>query len=399
MTAHLSDGQIQAYRERSLAAGELLEVSDHIGGCEACRMRVGKPDALSARVRNMRASLQAAAGHVRYEELEAYVDGTMARENRAALEAHTDGCRSCSDDLEAIQAIRRELDAPLAIRQTGSRWAEFWNRLMGPRGVLALAGAAAIVLIAIVLVRAPRNQNVADVAPATNQTPAPGGSVIRDGRRAISIAADGHVTGLDQLAQPDRSALERILAARQIAPAPALSDLIADQGVLLGAPGEPSRGKLLAPLATVVESEKPLFRWEAIAGATYQVSVFDSDFNLAAQSPRLSTTEWQASKPLHRGMRYSWQLSVRQSGAEFTVPVPPAPEARFRVLDEASENEIGRARGQVADSHLLLGILYARAGVLDEAERELEALQSQNPASEEVANLLASVKRMRSDRK
>ena len=47
-----------------------------------------------------------------------------------------------------------------------------------------------------------------------------------------------------------------------------------------------------------------------------------------------------------------------------------------------------------SDSHLVLGVAYAQAGLLNEAGRELRAAAEENPGNAVVANLLASVNRM-----
>lgn len=79
---------------------------------------------------------------------------------------------------------------------------------------------------------------------------------------------------------------------------------------------------------------------------------------------------------------------------EQVVGVLPA-IAEFQILGEEDESEITHARSDWGDSHLVLGVMYARAGLLEEAEKELRALRQQNPTSEEVAGLLASVGRLR----
>jgi hypothetical protein len=97
-------------------------------------------------------------------------------------------------------------------------------------------------------------------------------------------------------------------------------------------------------------------------------------------------------------MEYFWQLDKRHKGEETVVPHfdplwPPEPGAEFLILGEAGEAEISRVRRDWGDSHLVLGVLYARAGLLQEAEQELRALRQQNPGSGAVAGLLASVER------
>ena len=92
---------------------------------------------------------------------------------------------------------------------------------------------------------------------------------------------------------------------------------------------------------------------------------------------------------------YSWQVSASKDGQEVSSPAPPAPEAKFKVLEQTQADELARVRQQVADSHLTLGLVYARAGLLDDAERELQALAEANRDSAVERNLLRSVKTAR----
>jgi Putative zinc-finger len=404
MTAHLSDGQIRGYRERSLAAAELLDVSEHVGACEVCRARIASPDEVDAGVQTLRLALGAATGssHLSYEEIAGYVDGKMGADEKGVLEAHAATCRSCADDLYEIRMLRSELAAPRVVDKSSSSWAGIWRAVENWKGALALAGAVCALLL-FMLLRVPLRQNAnlardsrTNANGSNSSVPTPQtGSIIRDGARVVSVNPRGAIAGLDSLAEPDRAFLEQAVAQKRIEPTATLADLGATGGVLLGPSSPATPGKLLAPLATVVESQRPVFRWQPVAGGLYRVSVYGDGYEMVGSSDWISGTEWQISKPLRRSRRYSWQLSVRQNGAEFNIPTPPAPEARFRILSEGDEAEITRARGAWSDSNLVLGIFYARKGLLDEAERELESLRQQNPGSEEVASLLSSVERLR----
>ena len=73
-----------------------------------------------------------------------------------------------------------------------------------------------------------------------------------------------------------------------------------------------------------------------------------------------------------------WQVESSAAGREVTAPVPPAPPARFTVLSAAEAGRLAHA----PVSHLVRGVLYADAGLLDDAERELTELKQQNPGSE-----------------
>jgi hypothetical protein len=84
-----------------------------------------------------------------------------------------------------------------------------------------------------------------------------------------------------------------------------------------------------------------------------------------------------------------------KDGQELMSPRPTEPMAKFRILDQAKADELKQAQRIYAGSHLTLGVLYARYGLLDEAERELLALRIDNPDSAIALRLLAKVWAMR----
>ena len=74
------------------------------------------------------------------------------------------------------------------------------------------------------------------------------------------------------------------------------------------------------------------------------------------------------------------------------MPRPPAPQAKFHVLDQTKANELTKAKRAYGSSHLTLGLLYAEAGLLREAEHEFRLLQKANPQSEIVKKLLRQLR-------
>jgi hypothetical protein len=156
------------------------------------------------------------------------------------------------------------------------------------------------------------------------------------------------------------------------------------------APGE---FDVSGPRGEVVESNRPTFRWRVLAGTSgYTVKVFNRDFNVVAQSPTLTTTTWRPVQPLPRGTAYFWQVTAVKGGQEVKAPRPPMPQAKFKVLVAGTLAVLQAARQQLTVSHLALGVLYARAGLLEQAERELNALLGANPDSEVARKLLADVR-------
>ena len=143
-------------------------------------------------------------------------------------------------------------------------------------------------------------------------------------------------------------------------------------------------------------SDRPTFRWSPLEGATgYVVGVYDAKLRQVITSPQLAVTSWTAPQSLKRGGIYSWQVTAIKGGEEFSSPLPPAPEAKFRILDETLANELDQARRAYASSHLALALIYTKAGLIDEAEQEFRKLQRANPNSTIPRLLLANIRAMR----
>lgn len=164
----------------------------------------------------------------------------------------------------------------------------------------------------------------------------------------------------------------------------------------MGSGNQPREFSVLAPVGSVLLSDRPAFRWSAMEGATgYVVEVYDDQFKLAASSPQLTSRSWTMPQSLSRGKVYSWQVKAIKDGQEVTSPRPPAPQAKFRILNQSKANELAKAKRAYASSHLTLGLLYADAGLLNEAEQEFRLLLRSNPNSPLARTLLRQVQALR----
>ena len=70
------------------------------------------------------------------------------------------------------------------------------------------------------------------------------------------------------------------------------------------------------------------------------------------------------------------------------------PEIKFKVLEEAKMRELNELN-KSPRSNLALGVFYANAGMVSEAEREFQTLAKQNPDSRIAAKLLRAVRSWR----
>jgi hypothetical protein len=150
---------------------------------------------------------------------------------------------------------------------------------------------------------------------------------------------------------------------------------------------------LIEPVGKFVQTEFPRFRWREFAEAeSYTVSLYDTNSNKIAESPPLRETFWQMDKPLTRGKIYLWRVTAMRDGQEIKPLSKAAPEARFKILDAENVSVLTEAKRKYADSPLMIGILYARTGLLEEAEREFQKELNRNPQSTTARKFLEDVR-------
>lgn len=389
MADHLTPDQFARYVKRALSPAELIMADRHLAACELCRKQVSDPQRLEDLVAALRRDLETQAKldpiHIAYEQLEAYVDNEADAADREIVDSHVELCRTCREELRDLQEFLLSLqgreasshlhqaqqdrqpafgsalgleesfgpltlhsspsggDSQALARGTGPR-ASFWERATHfwryPGYLAGVASAVAIVLVVVWSVPT---------------------------RRYLSKGPDtGRQSGPSD-AEPDRY----VPAQPELQTPAELAALIGKPETLLGSGTQSTPFALLAPVGTFVEDARPMFRWQPLSGATsYKITVFDSALNEVAASRALSGTDWKSSVPLERGKVYLWQVAATRGGEQVVAPAPPAPEAKFEILDLSQANSLAQVKREQPNSHFTLGRAYASSGVLDEAERE-----------------------------
>lgn len=447
---HLSQRQFEGYRRRQLEVSELLSVGDHLDVCETCRRLVASATDGDAAFFSLRAELFGEAAqaspadglraHLTSEQTAAYVDGTLSGDELLTASDHLSSCEHCALSVSDLRAFKEEVAPtlgheyqPAAVSSTPpvpASKAGRWRRtlaslpnLFRPSLVPAFGAALAVILLTVAgwLVwrttreSVPRQEVVVGPSPAsqpapvtiaptptepvpTPTQPAPAAAVaqLNDGGSLLTLDREGALAGADNLPPAYRSMLKEALGGRRIERSQQLKGLARPGSSLMGAETQGGEFSVLDPVGSVQLSDRPTFRWSSMEGATaYVVEVYDEGFNLVATSPQLNARTWAASQALPRGKVYSWQVKAVKDGEEFKAPRPPAPQAKFRVLDRAKADELARASRAYSSSHLTLGLLYAENGLLKEAEAELRLLQRANPDSELARGLLRQVQALR----
>lgn len=333
MDTHLSSEDFERFGRRKLSPADLLAAGRHLAACADCARRAGESVDLERRGAAILRSLE--GDHPDFDALSGYVDGRAGERESIAL--HIGHCDECRERVATLLDARRSLRAPL------------W------RPALAAAAILATVFVTALLLHRPRAEAPAAIEHRTTVMPAAWVSAIDEAR-----------------------------AQRQIDPPSVLTELRPPADALRGGDATKSH-VVLQPVATVVESRTPAFRWHGLEDAA-TVSVYRGA-ELIARSPQRREGSWTIDRPLTPGGTYQWQLEI----GDHVFPAPPAEVARFRVLDAAAATQLGEARRLFPADHQLIGILCARAGVRDCAVRELRTHVGLHPEDAAARDLLRSV--------
>lgn len=147
---------------------------------------------------------------------------------------------------------------------------------------------------------------------------------------------------------------------------------------------------VVEPVGTAVVADRPVFRWNAPEGEAVRVEVFDQSFRPVAQSEALTAHVWSPPRPLPRDEVYVWQVVTLD---RHLAPAPPLPDARFRIVSADAARRIEAVRDD--EPSLEVASLYAGAGALDDAQRELQRLVSAGKENIAVRRLLDRVENLR----
>jgi hypothetical protein len=374
---HPTDAALRTYWTRMLNPDETYAIGQHLASCEDCRMRAQQLPEVKASVNWLQADqrLEAGAGHLSYEIAVEIAGGTPPPEE---VQLHLERCPSCRADVDDLRSFRDELARVPEARQVTPR-------LMRPTAFYQRRQwqIAAALLLAVGL-----GVYVWKARQPTETT------------LKIKLNDDGGTVAMDdkgRLLTPHPYPQEYAGAVSRAAETGTLDIPAGYTGIrrpeqLLGPGDSHATIELDSPVGVAVESTTPIFRWQALPNATrYRVAVYGRGYQEVMTSGDLTGTEWTPVEQLARDASYAWTVTARVAGKSVLAPVPPAPEARFRVISSSEADAIVQTRRDFPDAHLLLGLLYARMGLAPESKHELEALQKANPDSGLAKKLLAQI--------
>lgn len=439
LTEHLTQNQIIGYSRCTLTPSELLTSSDHLGDCSFCRELVERALGSDAAYLTLKSEVfsdsigadvsQIDIAHLTFEQTANYVDGLVAVKELSDVKAHLMICEQCIVAVNDLLSFKdtlytepekknRRLASLIAIksflRQSTNAIASLFNK--SPALVFRSTLTVLLLIITGLMIwrMLPVKKKTNDITqtspsqikptmtPFSPATPTQKGlegvllAKLNDGDGQIELAHNGKLSGAEYLPSNYQQMIKKALIDQQLEKSSLLTGLGRSGGgrpVIRGSEIGDLDFFAIEPVGKVIIIDHPSFRWSPLAGATsFVVEIYDKNFALVATSPKISGSGWKVRQALRRGDLYSWQVKAVKDEKEFITPRAPAPQAKFFILDQTRANEIVKIRQKYPTSHLALALLYAKSGLLNEAELELRLLHKNNPKSVVVNRLLSSLR-------
>jgi hypothetical protein len=259
LASHPKREQILMYRDRRLLPAELVEVDGHLAACEVCRIELA--ELASPPLPAVSAILEALDEHVTYEQMDAWVEGSMDSDERELVMSHIGLCEFCAQQLKAYEGYAPAMSAaipPPAQPSTslGDRIRAFFRT---PQFAMVATGLVVVAILSPLAIR---------------KAPAPGTAT------------------LPATLRPE-----------------AIRDL----------PETRDKG-LKYPVSEVVEERQPILEWMASNGES-TVYLYDAAHREVARSQAIADTHWLVPVLLDRGAVFNWEVrtAVETRKAMFRV--------------------------------------------------------------------------------
>jgi hypothetical protein len=433
MITHLSAEEIEDYVNRRALRQNVARVDEHLFNCAACYQRFLTIFQAQRRF-PIEIDLDDLAGvrgwHLQGEELKAYVTGQMDGLDRVYANLHLKECAWCREEVTHFSEFTSKLEfylsrrhGPLKSPRTRGKFLDRLGALPTAWSPVRLAGAAALALLVIssLLLWSIRGTNPQgnDIAlSAQSPAPIPSGAQATGTTQAVVTPRPETKTKADQVidskkigrgnspvpaiqaspkgrsVEKSRQEVEASLIAENLAMPSVIETFDRSSVVLRGDDTQIESFNIIGPFRTVIARDQPTFRWTALTGAaSYTVSVYDAKLNLIGTSEPLTEPHWTMPSRLERGVIYTWVVTAIKDGKEILAPTLPA-RAEFKIIEKLALEQLNR-RIKQTDSAPVRGVLYAKAGLLDEAERELRAHLHLHPTDEATGKLLRTIKSWR----
>ena len=192
---------------------------------------------------------------------------------------------------------------------------------------------------------------------------------------------------------------QQIAQATHLQKPQALARVVRNEIVTLKGPSGEVVFSLLRPVGTYILGTQPTLAWSPVKDAAkYEVSMRPLKGTRSIFTTTVAETSYTLPLGLldaYRGQVLQWSVTAELSnGGEVTAPGIAAPEALFVISGATKAHEIEvLARHQT--NELARATVFANAGVLDEAEREIDSYLKKHPSDKTARAMLPTIKSWR----
>jgi hypothetical protein len=408
--------------------GLMVEWLQHLESCPSCHAAVLESRKLASAAASLRDGITTIPACLDYEEIAAYLDGSLPEEDRSAVEMHLQECSDCKGDLEYLREM--ESHAALIPQRTLIPGLNIRRRTLSLRAIFGFgfttAGVAAALLVVFLHPPAPnQSSHVASKPPVaidvvtptvkekpvtavqpsnkpvimsspTNKPaqfrPKPPTVILKDGPYVVA-AKNGTDTRVNRKSSGKEVDLPRDI---KIAVMTKLrTGRVQERPIVLAMANTILRGSNqnadlapseLKPNQTNVLDANPILAWNAPGRVSrFKVQIFMMDGQKVWEGST-NSKQLSLSMPLKQGETYLWRV-----GSYVGEEVFYSKATAIKVLSSKESSAIHSTVQKYKDSHLIKGVTYERYGLYDNALVEFKALVRENPKSKLAKKLLAGL--------
>lgn len=417
MTEHLSNETIALYQRKRLNPQSRFQADIHLATCPPCRGKIGEDARLQALYTAMQEEFryvrEDASEHLTNRQIISSLEKGLDAEEQEIVGSHLAWCASCGDAVKEMQEIISQVNSEK--KETNSFWMRLRDRLRTfweNQSAYVLVGSAFAALMLVmtfpVITRklgflggGGKQESVASVAqrvpPASAGEPSPGKTPSSASVPAAISPAPSPSTydDLSWLLPEDQGLFKKARDRGELETPPIVSET-GDR--TMG--GREDSFKLLGPGSIVTRDRQPTLKWQPLEGTSaYTVLVLDLDREKEqVVKTTVTDTELMLEGVLTPGHQYRWQVSADKSGKLAYGLWKNQPYADFTAIAAGELQRVAKAEKQYRDSsdplaRIALAARYAKAGLVEDAERELKTLLRNNAQASLAARLLANLKR------
>ncbi len=341
MRNHVTAEVLSRLMHRELTDEEMIATLRHLDRCDECaalaQEQVERELALLPETIGL--DSEEPEPHLdRETQVVPYVAGRLGPAELEIVESHLDDCEQCRGAVDAQRASRKR------------------ERLAIWYAAAAVLAAAVFLTLIARIDRVPDASRRVATIPVVPTTPQPASQPTpRNEPRYANAEWD--------------SLVKQALATGRLPFPENLGELRGVEDTLRG--NDTPAPQQIQPAGMVIDEARPELSWPVVNGATYHVSIFHGDEEVARSKP-LRDNRWTPPRDLERGRTYVWQVAAEHDDALTILPSPPAPQAMFRITSARDHRDLSEARAEHSDDHALLAVLYARSGMEKEARAEWE---------------------------